>query len=73
MDLGSAGRILVVAGLVLVALGLLAILLGRVPFLGRLPGDFVLRRGPVTLYVPLATSILLSVLITIALNLILRR
>ncbi len=75
-DLGSIGRLLVGAGLVLVLIGGLILLAGRVPYLGwlgRLPGDFVWRRGSVTLYVPLLTSILLSVLLTIAVNVFLRR
>ena len=75
-DLGSIGRLLIGAGLVLVLLGGLILLAGRVPYLGwlgRLPGDFVWRRGSVTFYAPLLTSILLSVLLTIALNIFLRR
>jgi Protein of unknown function (DUF2905) len=63
------GRALVVLGVVILALGLVLTLAGRIPWLGRLPGDFVYRRGRFTLYVPLATSILLSVLITLVLQL----
>lgn len=73
MDTGTLGRILIVGGLVLAALGLLVMVIGRVPFLGRLPGDIVVRRGPVTIYAPLVTSLLLSVLLTIALSLFFRR
>ena len=73
MDLGTVGRLLIVGGLVLAGLGLLVVLLDRVPFLGRLPGDIVIRRGPVTIYAPIVTSILLSILVTIALGLFLRR
>ena len=75
-DLGAVGRLLVGAGLVLVLLGGVILLAGRVPYLGwlgRLPGDFVWRRGSVTVYAPLLTSILLSVLLTIAVNVFLRR
>jgi hypothetical protein len=56
------GRTLVLLGLGIAALGLL-IMLG-VP-IGRLPGDFYVRRGSVSFYFPLATSIVLSVLLTI--------
>jgi Protein of unknown function (DUF2905) len=63
-DLQSLGRMLVVLGLVLAGLGLLLSLGGKVPGLGRLPGDFVWERGHVRLYFPLATSILLSFLLT---------
>ena len=56
------GRLLVFGGAVLMILGL-AVMAGIPLF--RLPGDFVVRRGPVTFYFPLATSILLSVLLTL--------
>jgi hypothetical protein len=56
------GQLLVYVGLGIAAVGAL-IMLG-VPF-GRLPGDFVVRRGSFTFYFPLATSILLSVLLTL--------
>jgi hypothetical protein len=56
------GRTLVLVGMILVALGLLV--MAGVP-LFRLPGDFTVRRGPVTFYFPLVTSILLSLLFTV--------
>lgn len=58
------GRLLVGAGVVLVILGL-----GLTVGLGRLPGDLVLRRGGFTLYLPLATCLLASILITLILSL----
>jgi hypothetical protein len=63
------GRLLVVAGLVLAGIGVLVI--WGVP-IGRLPGDLVYRRGAFTLYVPITTSILLSVVLTVIM-LLLRR
>lgn len=75
-DLSGAGRLLLAAGLVLSAIGALLLLAPRVPGLdrlGRLPGDFVVERGPVTIFFPLVSSIVISVLLTIVLNLILRR
>jgi hypothetical protein len=56
------GRLLVFVGLGIVALGLLV--MAGFP-LGRLPGDWTIRRGAFTFYFPLATSILLSVLLTL--------
>ena len=56
------GRFLVVGGAVLVVLGL--VVMAGFP-LFRLPGDFTVRRGPVTFYLPLASSILLSILLTL--------
>jgi DUF2905 family protein len=56
------GRTLVFIGLFVVAIGLLV--MAGFP-LGRLPGDWTLRRGAFTFYFPLATSILLSILLTL--------
>ena len=58
------GRLLVVVGLLLVAGG--ALLMVGVP-LGRLPGDLVFRRGNTTLYLPLATCVLASIVLTLLL------
>jgi predicted MFS family arabinose efflux permease len=63
------GKWLLVVGLAIAALGA-AIVLG-VP-LGRLPGDLVVRRGSFTFYFPLATSVVLSVLLTFLLMLLRR-
>lgn len=56
------GKFLVLGGVVLVVLGL--VMMAGFP-LFRLPGDFTVRRGPVTFYLPLASSILLSILVTL--------
>ena len=75
-DLSGAGRFLLVTGVVLSAIGALLILAPRVPGLdrlGRLPGDFVVERGPITIFFPIVSSIVISVLLTIVLNLISRR
>ena len=56
------GKALVVVGLVVAGLGALMML--GVP-LGRLPGDFAVRRGNFSFYFPLATSIILSILLTL--------
>ena len=68
----QAGRALLVLGAVLLALGLLLTVAGRSPGLGRLPGDFSFKVGPALVHIPLATSLVLSLLLTILLNLALR-
>ena len=75
-DLSGVGRFLLLTGLVLSVIGALLLLAPRIPGLerlGRLPGDIVIERGPVTVFVPLVSSIVISVLLTIVLNLISRR
>jgi len=59
------GKVLVVVGLGIAALGVFVML--GVP-LGRLPGDFVVRRGNFSFYFPLATSIVLSILLTLLMS-----
>jgi len=74
-ELSGIGRWLIFAGLVLAALGALLLLAPRVPGLdrlGQLPGDIVVERGPVTIFVPLVSSIVISVLLTVVLNLFFR-
>lgn len=67
------GRFLIVLGLVVVLVGALLLVLPRIPWLGRLPGDIVVQRDRFTFYFPLATSIVVSVVLTLLLNLFWRR
>lgn len=67
------GKLLIIAGLFLVVFGVLLLLVGKIPGIGRLPGDIYVHRGNFTFYFPLATCILLSILLTIVLNLLFRR
>jgi len=69
----SLGRMLLLIGVTLVLLGGVLLLAGKVPFLGRLPGDIVIERKNFTFYFPLATSILLSIVLTLLLSLFGRR
>ncbi len=60
------GKLLLFVGGILVLLGIVLMLGPKLPFrLGRLPGDLVFRRDNFTLYLPIATSVLLSVVLTI--------
>jgi Protein of unknown function (DUF2905) len=68
MDMADFGRLLLVVGVLLVVVGGALMLFGRF----HLPGDFTFRSGNVTVYVPLATGIVLSVVATIILNLVFR-
>lgn len=68
----ATGKVLLVLGGVFLILGLVFILLGKVPLLGRLPGDIHIKWGTGSCYFPLVTSVLLSIVATIVLNLIMR-
>jgi hypothetical protein len=69
----SLARVLIVFGVVLALLGGLLLLAGKIPFLGRLPGDIIIRRENWSFYFPLTTSILLSILLTLLFSLFGRR
>lgn len=58
-----------VLGVVMVVIGLLFWFGDRIPWLGKLPGDILIRREKVTIYIPILTMLILSILITIILNL----
>lgn len=66
------GRWLIGLGVVLVIAGLLFLVLGRLPWLGRLPGDIVIERPHLTVYIPLGTMLLVSLVLTVLVNLIAR-
>lgn len=61
------GRLLILAGLILLAAGLLLLLSDKIPWLGRLPGDITVKRDNFTFYFPLATCILISVVLSLIL------
>jgi Protein of unknown function (DUF2905) len=67
------GRVLIVLGVVIVVVGLALVFFERVPWIGRLPGDVHVQRGNWTFYLPLGTSILLSLILTLVLWLMGRR
>jgi hypothetical protein len=70
--LATIGKALMGMGVALVLLGGLLWLLSKVPFLGRLPGDIRIERPGFTCLIPLASSIILSIVLTLLLNLIAR-
>lgn len=64
----DAGRIVLLFGVLLILVGGALMLFGRL----HLPGDIVIRRGGATVYIPIATSLILSVLLTLVLNVLFR-
>jgi len=72
VDLSGFGRLLLVLAGILAVVGVVLLLIGR-GVLPRLPGDLEFGKGNVRVFLPLGTSILLSIVLTILLNLFLRR
>jgi hypothetical protein len=67
------GKLLILFGIVLALLGVLLLVVGKIPLIGRLPGDITIRKGDFVFYFPLATSILISILLTLLFSLFGRR
>ena len=61
----TIARFLIVTGIIIAAIGGLLLVAGKIPWIGRLPGDIVIQRKNFTFYFPLATSIVLSIIITL--------
>jgi hypothetical protein len=68
--LEPVGRSLLLIGLVVAAIGVVLILSPRIPILGKLPGDITFQRDGVTVVIPIATMLVISLVLTIVLNLI---
>jgi hypothetical protein len=64
----DVGRLLIILGFIIVALGVVILLAGRLPFIGHLPGDILIRRGGGSFYFPIVTCLLLSIALTVVLN-----
>lgn len=69
---GDMGRTLMLLGVALFVIGALLTFAGRIPGLGNLPGDITVARGNFRLYAPIGTMIVLSVVLSIILNLLAR-
>jgi hypothetical protein len=68
----TLGKVLIVGALLLGAVGAVLLVVGRLG-IDRVPGDIVYRRPNLTVYVPLGTMLLVSIVLTVVLNLLLRR
>jgi hypothetical protein len=69
MDVSVLGRWLIVFGALIAVMGVVLLLSGRIPWLGHLPGDIVYQRDGVTVYIPVATMLVVSIVLTFVLNL----
>ena len=63
------GKLLILFGTIVVIVGIILLISPKIPWLGRLPGDILIRRKNFTFYFPLATTIILSVILTVLINL----
>lgn len=59
------GKLLIILGLVIAGIGVLLLLCPKVPWLGKLPGDIVIKKDNFRFYFPVTTSIIISIILTI--------
>lgn len=67
--MGELGKLLIFFGILLVVVGIILLLAPKIPWLGHLPGDIYIQRERFTFYFPLATCLLLSLILTLVLYL----
>ncbi len=67
------GKLLILIGIVMIISGILVTLLGKIGGLGRLPGDIYIQRKNMVFYFPITTMLIVSIVLTILLNIIFRR
>jgi hypothetical protein len=73
MDISSIGKFLIFLGIVLTITGILFVFMGKIPWFGKLPWDIYIKKENFTFYFPLATSILLSIILSLIILFISRK
>lgn len=63
--MAEIGKMIIVAGIIMVAVGIIFLLENKLPFIGKLPGDILVKKENVTFYFPLATCILISIVLSL--------
>ncbi len=72
-NLSNLGKFLIIIGLLLVIVGGLVYFFGKIPGLGKLPGDIYIKRDNFTFYFPVVTMIIISLILTIIMNIFFRK
>ncbi len=67
LGLGFLGKLLILLGVFIIIAGVLLLMGGKIPWIGKLPGDLIVRREKFTLYFPNTTSIVISIVLTLLL------
>jgi uncharacterized membrane protein YkgB len=62
---GPLGKMLILMGVFIILIGVLLLIGEKIPWIGRLPGDIIIRKKNFTFYFPIVTSILISIILTL--------
>jgi hypothetical protein len=65
LGFGALGKMLILLGVLIIAIGLLLLIGEKIPWVGKLPGDIIIRKEKFSFHFPLTTSIIISVLLTL--------
>ena len=65
VGLGALGKMLILLGVLILVIGLLLLVGEKIPWVGRLPGDIIIKKERFTFYFPIVTSILISIILTL--------
>ena len=71
--LGALGKLLILLGVFIILIGIFLLMGDRIRWLGRLPGDVIVKRKNFTLYFPVATSIIISIILTLVFTFLSRK
>jgi len=69
VGLGPLGKMLILLGVFIILVGLLLLIGEKIPWIGRLPGDIIIKKKNFTFYFPIVTSILISIILTLLFSL----
>ncbi|AZR74850.1 hypothetical protein BBF96_06755 [Anoxybacter fermentans] len=68
--MGGIGKIFIIIGIIFIILGAFFVVGGRIPWLGKLPGDIYIKKEGVQIYIPITTSIIISLILTLLFRLL---
>jgi hypothetical protein len=63
--LGALGKLLILLGVFIIAIGVLLLIGEKIPWIGKLPGDIIIKKEKFTFYFPITTSIIISIILTL--------
>jgi uncharacterized membrane protein YkgB len=63
--MGALGKVLILLGVLIIVIGVLLLIGEKIPWVGRLPGDIMIKKEKFTFYFPITTSIVISIILTV--------
>lgn len=64
-NISGLGKMIFIAGIIIAVVGLIIMFFNKIPFIGKMPGDIIIKKDNFTFYFPIVTSILLSIILSL--------